>query len=182
MRSVGINCLPTHVGELEYRGQTLLDYAHPVGSILKTDSNVNPSTYLGGTWVQIPCRDLIEEGTFSDGTSYASGKYRIYANGDFEIWGTCGYFNLAAQNSKTFTLSFPYTMTNCYCNVSFLWGGANFANCNSYCYASGSSVNTYTWNNGATQANDLALTFHGNGTLDLAANNIDTIYEFKRVS
>lgn len=181
-RSVGVNCFPTHNGELEVNGLTLLDMAHPVGSVITIDSNTNPSSTLGGTWVQVPCHDLIEEGTFSDGTSSATGRYRIYANGDFEIMAQCGYFNLNAQSSKTYTLTFPYTMTRCYCNISILYGGVNFANCNSYCYANGTSIYTYTWNNGGATANDVSLTIQGYGMLDLATNNIDTLYSFRRVS
>ena len=181
-RSVGVNCFPTHDGELEVNGLTLLDMAHPVGSVITIDSNTNPSSTLGGTWVQVPCHDLIEEGTFSDGTSSATGRYRIYANGDFEIMAQCGYFNLNAQSNKTYTLTFPYTMTRCYCNISMLYGGVNFANCNSYCYANGTSIYTYTWNNGGATANDIALAIQGYGMLDLATNNIDTLYSFRRVS
>lgn len=182
MRSVGVNCFPTHNGELEVNGLTLLDMAHPVGSVITIDSNTNPSSTLGGTWVQVPCHGLIEEGTFSDGTTSATGRYRIYANGDFEIMAQCGYFNLNAQSSKTYTLTFPYTMTRCYCNISIMYGGVNFADCNSYCYANGTSIYTYTWNNGGTTANDIALAIQGYGMLDLAANNIDTLYSFRRVS
>lgn len=181
-RSVGINCFPTHDGEVEVNGLTLLDMAHPVGSVITIDSNTNPSSTLGGTWVQVPCHDLIEEGTFSDGTTSATGRYRIYANGDFEIMAQCGYFNLNAQSSKTYTLTFPYTMTRCYCNISIMYGGGNFANCNSYCYANGTSIYTYTWNNGGATANDIALAIQGYGMLDLATNNIDTLYSFRRVS
>lgn len=181
-RSVGVNCFPTHDGELEVNGLTMLDMAHPVGSVITIDSNTNPSSTLGGTWVSVPCHELLEEGTFSDGTSSATGRYRIYANGDFEIMAQCGYFNLNAQTNKTYTLTFPYTMTRCYCNISMLYGGGNFANCNSYCYANGTSIYTYTWNNGGATANDIALAIQGFGMLDLAANNIDTLYSFKRVS
>jgi hypothetical protein len=40
--------------DVEYpSAKTLLNIAHPVGSVLTTDSNKNPSEYLGGTWTLI---------------------------------------------------------------------------------------------------------------------------------
>jgi hypothetical protein len=42
--------------------KTLLNVAHPVGSILATGSNTNPSTYLGGTWTLV---DKAFKGTFT---------------------------------------------------------------------------------------------------------------------
>jgi hypothetical protein len=33
--------------------KTLLDIAHPVGSVITTDSNINPSERLGGTWTLV---------------------------------------------------------------------------------------------------------------------------------
>lgn len=42
--------------------KTLLNVAHPVGSILATGSNTDPSTYLGGTWTLV---DKAFKGTFT---------------------------------------------------------------------------------------------------------------------
>ena len=41
--------------------KTLLNIAHPVGSILATDANINPSETLGGTWTLV---DKAFKGTF----------------------------------------------------------------------------------------------------------------------
>ena len=43
--------------------EALLDYIYPVGSIYMSANNVNPGTFLGGTWTQITDKFLLAAGS-----------------------------------------------------------------------------------------------------------------------
>ena len=61
-QSVGINCFPEQANTLAINGYDFMKI-YPVGYILMTTNDVNPSTYLYGTW------ELLTSGTLINGSS-----------------------------------------------------------------------------------------------------------------
>lgn len=81
--SVSENTSSTHVlvengNEIQYRDwnklvSSIKSAMYPVGSVYITYNNVNPGTFLGGTWVQFgQGRTLVGEGTGNDGSTSMS--------------------------------------------------------------------------------------------------------------
>lgn len=61
-QSVGINCFPKQANTLSINGYDFMNI-YPVGYILMTTTNVNPSTYIYGTW------ELLTSGALINGSS-----------------------------------------------------------------------------------------------------------------
>ena len=58
--------------------EALLDYIYPVGSIYMSANNVNPGTFLGGTWTQITDKFLLAAGsTYTAGSTGGSSTKTI---------------------------------------------------------------------------------------------------------
>ena len=61
-QSVGINCFPEQSNTFAVNGYDFMKI-YPVGYILMTTTNVNPSTYIYGTW------ELLTSGALINGSS-----------------------------------------------------------------------------------------------------------------
>jgi hypothetical protein len=156
---------------------------HPVGSLLYTNNSTNPGSSLGGTWASVPCNEIIESGTIA-GVNIDKATYCIYADGNFEIYGFSNAHDIGASNSFTIEFLFPYTFNNVVVINTLAGGGNNFASTNRYAY--GDTVNhkiiMYAYNNSGSIASSVREAFYCKGTMDLDANNISTIYCWKRTS
>lgn len=64
-----------------YKDKELVDLIYPVGSIFMSTNNVNPGTYLGGTWEQIQNRFLLAAGSsYTAGSTGGSATVTLTAN------------------------------------------------------------------------------------------------------
>lgn len=180
-RSVGINCLPTQTGELEVNGLTMLDMAHPVGSVLTTRESTNPSSSLGGTWSQIECNAIVDSGNITD-TNINFCYYKIYANGTYEIYGITKSYNVNATSSHTITFSLPFTSVSMVCDVGISFGGTNYSYVQSYGYGTTTGINLYSFNNSGGQAQNVELAFICRGIISLTSNNITPMYSWERTA
>lgn len=180
-RSVGVNCLPTQTGELEVNGFTMLDMAHPVGSVLTTRESTNPSSTLGGTWSQIECNAIVVSDNITD-TNINFCYYKIFANGTYEIYGITNSFNINATSSHTIAFSIPFTSVSMVCDVGLAYGGTNYSYVQSYGYGTTTGINLYSFNNSGGQAQNIELAFICKGFINLTSNNITPMYSWERTA
>lgn len=104
-----------------------VDKLYPVGAVYITFNNVNPQTFLGGTWVRFgEGRTLIGQGTGSDGTSSMTfdgqsngGKYKTTHSHNTSFGWDANNFYAASPSgkgnkdySRTSTVSNGYALTN----------------------------------------------------------------------
>jgi len=92
--SVGINCFPTKEESLEVNGKTLFDITHPIGSIYKSRSSTNPSTY-GGTWTLIsntPDRKYVGSQVIHAGASGSGNANKVGLIGSYDYGTIEGVF------------------------------------------------------------------------------------------
>lgn len=154
---------------------------YPVGSLYYSASSTSPSSSLGGTWTSVPCHEIIESGDLT-GTNISYAKYRIYANGDFEVFGFTSPHNIGGQAPFEINFNFPYQFQTISVSNTLAYGGGNYANTNRYGYGSGSTIYLIEWNSGTDTALNIQEAFNCKGTLDLSTNNINTIYCWKRTA
>lgn len=122
--SVSENTSSSHVlvesgNEIQYRDwnklvSSIKNAMYPVGSVYITYNNVNPGTFLGGTWVQFgQGRTLIGQGTGNDGSTSMSftaessgGEYKHKLSAD-EM--PSHYHNVVLNDDKNELLRIHYT-------------------------------------------------------------------------
>lgn len=100
---------------------------YPVGAVYITYNNVNPQTFLGGTWVRFgEGRTLIGQGTGSDGTNSmtfndqsSGGKYKTTHSHNTSFGWDDNYFYAASPSgkgnkdySRTSSVANGYALTN----------------------------------------------------------------------
>ena len=78
--------------------EALLDYIYPVGSIYMSANNVNPGTFLGGTWTQITDKFLL-----AAGSTYTAGNTGGSATKTIAKENIPNYTLYSANHSHTFT-------------------------------------------------------------------------------
>lgn len=136
--SVSENTLSSHVlvesgNEIQYRDwnklvNSIKNEMYPVGAVYITYNNTNPSTFLGGTWVQFgQGRTLIGQGTGNDGSTSMSftsessgGEYKHKLSAD-EM--PSHYHNVVLNDAKNEILRIHYDRGT--------WGRYNEPNRNS---------------------------------------------------
>lgn len=171
-------------GALKKNGTDILQLVYPVGSIITTNTNTNPSATLGGTWSSVTCHDIIASGTLTD-TDLAYGRYRLYANGDFEAWGTLNGQNISAGNAITKEITMPYTIENATSVSSITWGGSNWPwSTSTYSFITVNTNILYVviYNTGGGQASTIQGNFTLKGTINLSTNNVSTHYSWQRTA
>ena len=118
--SVSENTSSTHVlvengNEIQYRDwnklvNSIKSAMYPVGSVYITYNNVNPGTFLGGTWERFgQGRTLVGEGTGNDGStsmSFTSGS----TGGEYEHKLTIN--EMPSHNHKLYARGGPTTQTS----------------------------------------------------------------------
>lgn len=92
-----------HHGSTVYSKNNLLDLIYPVGSIYMNVTNVNPSTFLGGTWVQIEDVFLLGAGS-------------IYSNGATGGKATMTWDDIAIRNTQPEASGQGTTSSNTFTN------------------------------------------------------------------
>jgi len=162
------------------------DLIYPVGTIITTNTNTNPSTTYGGTWASVECPLVIERGDIVSGspTNVAYGKYKIFANGDFEAWGFTNAMTINGSSTVSETITLPYNVSASSIVSGIAYGGGNWYTCNVYAY-NGAGTNTITMaitNNSATAATNFQASFSLKGYVNLENNSIATKYCWRRVS
>lgn len=78
--------------------EALLDYIYPVGSIYMSANNVNPGTFLGGTWTQITDKFLL-----AAGSTYTAGNTGGSATKTIAKENIPNYTLYSASHTHTFT-------------------------------------------------------------------------------
>ena len=157
---------------------------YPVGSLLCTTSSTNPGGTLGGTWTEVPCHELIDSGTIttSSGITLGQCEYRLYANGDLEVFGYSQPHTVTGRTSTVSTVTMPYTTLWGAINVNIAYGGADWATVGLYGYTNGNQLNFSEWQNVATDTANFQFAFRAICKIDLAANNVSTLHCYKRTA
>lgn len=157
---------------------------YPVGSVITNDSSTNPGSTLGGTWVQVPCHALIESGSISNSSGITLGlaQYRLYANGDLEVFGYTQAHTLTHATLVQSNITLPYTTQSGVVNVSLAYGGVNWGNTALYGYSSGNKIYFAEWQNFNDDATLLKFSFHAICTVDLQGQSISTKYSWERTA
>lgn len=155
---------------------------YPIGSSFYSKYGTDPATTLGfGTWTERDCHEEVENGTIT-ATGVDMCRYRIFADGTFELEAVTSVYNMNSGTSHKVQVAFPYTVTSAVCVCSLHTGGSNFPNTNCYSNISSDVLTIYRWNFGGGTASSLQDSVIVKGTLDLASNNIDTIHRFERTA
>lgn len=176
----------TDMNEIKTVVNNNADLIYPVGSVITTKENVNPSSTYGGTWVSVENNQVIERGDIVSGspTTIAYGKYKIFGNGDFEAWGFTNIINVNGLSSYSESIVLPYNVSASSVVSGIAYGGANWASVNSYAYcASGTNtINMVLWNSSADTATNIQISFSLKGYVNLGNNNIPTYYNWRRTA
>ena len=155
---------------------------YPVGCIYKSTSSTNPNSVFGfGTWIAMECNDLVDSGNIT-GANISSAKYRVFADGTFEVEAISTSYDLGSASTGVITITLPFTLTSVVCSPGLAYGGTEFANTSRYSYGSGSTITIISWNWGSATAENLQENVIAKGTLDLESNRIPTIYCWKRTA
>ena len=80
------------IDELENLASSVMLTMNPVGTIKITDNNINPGTYIGGTWEQIKDRFLLAAGDiYAGGSTGGEASHTLTENELPEIAGNIGF-------------------------------------------------------------------------------------------
>ncbi len=80
------------IDELENLAASVMLTMNPVGTIKITDNNINPGTYIGGTWEQIKDRFLLGAGdVYAGGSIGGEAAHTLTENELPEIAGNIGF-------------------------------------------------------------------------------------------
>jgi hypothetical protein len=176
----------TDMNEIKSVVNNNADLIYPVGTIITTNTNTNPSATYGGTWSSVECNLVIEKGDIVSGspTNVSYGKYRVYANGDFEAWGFLNGMDIAVGNSITETIVLPYNVVSAAVIPSLAAGSAFWFTCQLFSYipAGTNQMTMVVINTGSNNSTAIQPSFLIKGTVDLESNGIATKYCWRRVS
>lgn len=154
---------------------------YPVGSIYTSSNNTNPSSIFGGTWTQVECNEIIQSGTLS-GTNLNRGFYRIYANGDFDAWGESNALaSQATGTSYNMMANLPFTPSTWVITPGFGQCG-DWSGCDTMSVYGSGYIGVNVWNGTGYTKTNITSNFMCKGTLNLASNNIATLYSWKRTA
>lgn len=161
----------------------LLEDAYPVGSLYKSYGTSDPATLFGGTWTERECNDIIDNGSIN-AININGCQYRIYANGDFELFGITSLHDIGGVNSFTIEVPLPFDSDWCIVNYSLASGGSNFAMTQRYASHNGQTnkITLYEYNNSSGLAQDIIGCFIGKGNLNLEDNSMETIHCYERTA
>ena len=174
----------TDMNEIKSVVNNNADLIYPVGTIITTNTNTNPSSTFGGTWVSVPNHEILESGTIttSSGITLGQCEYRLYANGDLDVFGYTQPHSVVGLTGTFSSITMPYTTTWGVVNINTAYGGADWATVALYGYTNGNQLKFSEWQNVATTTNNFQFAFRAICKIDLEANNIDTLYCWERTA
>lgn len=101
------------IDELENLAASVMLTMNPVGTIKITDNNINPGTYIGGTWEQIKDRFLLAAGDiYAGGSTGGEAAHTLTENELPKIEGNIGFhYSDTSTNVSSVDGAFSATKT-----------------------------------------------------------------------
>ena len=138
---------------------------YPIGTIYKSEELLNLDDLLGGTWTIIDSEDLIDSG-IKDGMNY-----KIYSNGNIEMWKTIFIPDTNPNAVEHFRIDYPFNVNDNYTftQISLKTGGPYWGNCNVFFDKSTESYGTMAYfNNGQGVMKDVSVNVRITSKIDLS--------------